>query len=189
MQLTTKDIEALFKSRTVTYDPVFVEGVNRTSRTGAYVAFYIFTNSSKPVVIPSGNSACVLRAMSKLCKSNSMFKIPQGYVKSGAFTSGAKSRYATSKSDLIKPNGNGVPAARYCQFMLNGSNLYLHYVMVVVTDKADEKAVREAVKGYVTVNNEHASPMRRTAWQRPVNHPQHVSISKSVASKLSTNSR
>lgn len=172
------------QDRTVVYDPVYVNDMTPNNTKGSYVLFYVFSESPKldKLAAYSGNS-CIVEFLNKISKG-----ADHTFIKIGNFANGAKSRWNSNKGDLIKIDGNRSPAARHSQdVLIEYPDLYLHFMMVVVSEDTVEKNLEEALRGIVAVSNKQervAAPPGK--WRTPVSLARKAMLSKKTSEKINS---
>ena len=170
------------QERTVVYNPTYVNGMTENDAKGSYVCFYILTESPNKVTAYDGRS-CVVTHLNKVARSKQF-----SFIKIGNFSSGSKSRWESNKSDLIKNDGNRSPAARYSQdILIEYTNLYLHFILVVVSPDTVEKNLEQALRGTVVVDNKAdkitAPPGR---WRTPISLSNTATLAKKISDKITS---
>lgn len=173
------------QKRTVVYSPIYVNGTGPGLMKGCYTLFYIFTDSANKLNLSYSPSTCIIKTLDNYAQ-----RIPHTFVKIGNFASGAKSRHDSNKGDLIKNDGNRSPAARHSQDVLIANpNLFLHFIMVVLTDDPVEKHLEEALQGEVTAihNKVEKTVAPPGKWNPPVPLVPKADISLKLAEKINPN--
>lgn len=181
----TPEQRASIQERTVVYNPIYVNGMKPADPKGAYILYYIFSDS--PAALPIGStSGCIVETLESLSKRVPLSKYT--FVKIGNFGNGSKSRHSTNKGDLIKNDGNRSPAAKHTQdVLLSLPELYVHFIMVVLSPDTIEKNLEDSLKGIVTsIHNKPSAPAEKPKAGR-WRVPQDLTTSRvKISEKLST---
>ena len=180
IQVTPED-RLQIQKRTIVYNPIYVNNMKETDLKGSYVLFYIFTKSSSKIANYSNNK-CIIEFLNSVGKQHE-----NTFVKIGNYASGSKSRWSSNKGDLIKNDGNRSPAARHSQdVLLNYPDLYLHFIMVVVSPDTVEKNLEDALSGIIEIHNkpEKITTSAAGKWNLPIVFSSTAKVSKKITDKI-----
>lgn len=180
----TPEQKQSIQKRTVVYSPIYVNGMTPDHRIGAYVLFYIFRDTDTPLTYTQ-TSRCIVEYLEDL--GNKHPHREHTFVKIGNYSSGAKSRHDSNKGDMIKNDGNRSPAAKHAQdTLIANADLYLHFIMIVLSPDPTEKNLEEALVGIVkTIGNKQGKVILPAGkWNPPIALTQKASISNKLAQRI-----
>jgi ribosomal protein S19 len=173
MAIITPAQKAIIQKNTIVYEPIYTNNMEPIEKKGSYVLFYIFSDRPEKFNVKVTDRECVVTKLNKFARTVK-FK-EHTFIKIGNFTSGSKGRHATNKGDLIQNDGNRSPAARHSQeVLLAFPDLYLHFIMVVLTNNINEAILEAAllknIKNPPIVINNKAEKIKTPPgkWNQPI---------------------
>lgn len=171
----TSEQKASIQKRTITYEPIYANGMTKSDKDGSYVLFYIFDESDSITFTPSD---CIVESLEKLGSDRKYT-----FVKIGHFSNGSQSRWNTNRGDLITIDGNRSLAARHSQNMLIlNPDLYLHFIMVVLSVDKIEAHLQKSLEGIV--KSIHNKQVKMTTVMGRWNSPKKLTSFNKISTEL-----